>query len=34
MYPQKETQKATRTIFNENPFRRSMCEERPELCYD
>ena len=30
MYPQK----ATKTIFNENPFRRSMCEERPELCYD
>ena len=31
MYPQKET---TKTIFNENPFRRSICEERPELCYD
>ena len=30
MYPQK----ATKTIFNENPFRRSICEERPELCYD
>lgn len=31
MYPKSKT---TKTIFNENPFRRSICEERPELCYD
>ena len=32
MYPQKK--QSIKTQFNDNPFRRSLCEERPELCYD
>ena len=37
MYPQKKQSIITQfnnNPFNDNPFRRSICEERPELCYD
>ena len=37
MYPQKKQPIITQfnnNPFNDNPFRRSLCEERPELCYD
>ena len=37
MYPQKKQSIITQfnnNPFNDNPFRRSLCEERPELCYD